>query len=88
MMANQMNQAQLLHWIDMVSFAVVEFNLYLDTHPEDEEAIKLFNQYMELRRSAMCAYAEQYGPLTIDTANPEHYWAWASQPWPWERGNC
>ena len=35
----QMNQAQLLHWINMVSFAVVDIAEYLDTHPIDAEAI-------------------------------------------------
>lgn len=88
MMVSQMNQAQLLHWIDMVSFAVVDMTEYLDTHPKDEEAIKFFNHYMDLRRTALCAYAEKYGPLTIDTANPEKFWAWAETPWPWEGGNC
>ena len=88
MMINQMNQAQLLHWIDMVSFAVVDITEYLDSHPEDEEALKYFNHYMDLRRTAMCAYSEKYGPLTIDTANPEQFWEWAKQPWPWEVGNC
>lgn len=88
MMTNQMNQAQLLHWIDMVSFAVMEITLYLDSHPCDEEAIKYFNHYAALRRTALMEYSEKYGPLTIDTATPENYWAWAEQPWPWEGGNC
>ncbi len=88
MMMNQMNQSQLLHWIDMVSFAVVDITEYLDTHPKDEEAIKYFNHYADLRRNAMQAYSDQYGPLTIDTANPGTYWNWAMQPLPWEGGAC
>ena len=48
MMISQMNQSQLLHWIDMVSFAVVEITEYLDTHPDDEEALKYFNHYADL----------------------------------------
>ena len=88
MLINQMNQQQLLHWIDMVSFTVMDITLYLDTHSRDEEALKFFNHYSELRRVAMQAYAEQYGPLTIDTANPDNYWAWAEQPWPWGGGGC
>ena len=69
MMISQMNQSQLLHWIDMVSFAVVEITEYLDTHPDDEEALKYFNHYADLRRTALRAYAQNYTPLTIDTAN-------------------
>jgi spore coat protein JB len=88
MMMNQMNQAGLLHWIDMVSFAVTDINLYLDSHPDDMEAIKYFNHYADLRRTALSAYAEKYGPLTIDNANPECFWNWATEPWPWEGGNC
>ena len=88
MMMNQMNQAQLLHWIDMVSLAVVDIVLYLDTHPEDEEALKYFDQYSEMRRTAMQAYADKYGPLTIGTARPSNYWNWSAVPLAWERGNC
>ena len=55
MMISQMNQSQLLHWIDMVSFAVVEITEYLDTHPDDEEALKYFNHYADLRRTALRA---------------------------------
>ena len=88
MMISQMNQSQILHWIDMVSFAVVEITEYLDTHPDDEEALKYFNHYADLRRTALRAYAQNYTPLTIDTANPDNYWRWASDPWPWEGGDC
>ena len=67
----QMNQAQLLHWINMVSFAVVDFNHHIEMH-----------------RNAMQVYADKFGPLTIDTANPDAYWDWAKQPLPWEGGGC
>ena len=88
MMINQMNQQQLLHWLDMVSFAVVDITEYLDTHPDDKEALKYFDHYVELRKAALKAYAEKYGPLTIDTANPDNYWTWSNVPLPWEGGNC
>ena len=32
--------------------------------------------------------ADKFGPLTIDTANPDAYWDWAKQPLPWEGGGC
>ena len=88
MMVNQMNQQQLLHWLDMVSFAVVDITEYLDTHPQDEEALKYFDHYIELRKAALKAYSEKYGPLTIDMANPDSYWTWSNVPLPWEGGNC
>lgn len=88
MMMNQMNQAQLLHWIDMVSFVVVDITLYLDTHPQDEEALKIFDQYSEFRKTALQAYADKYGPLTLSTAGKSNYWNWSAVPLPWEGGNC
>ena len=33
---SQMTNAQLLHWINMVSFSVVDITEYLDTHPDDK----------------------------------------------------
>ena len=51
----QMNQAQLLHWINMVSFAVVDIAEYLDTHPIDAEAICYFNHH---RMISVCQIGE------------------------------
>lgn len=83
-----MNQMQLLQWINQVSFAVNDIVLYLDTHPEDEEALAYFNHYEELRRKALRNYEEHFGPLTIDTATPSSQWCWSTQNWPWEGGMC
>ncbi|MCI5742012.1 MAG: spore coat protein CotJB [Lachnospiraceae bacterium] len=88
MMNQQMSQKQLMQWINMVSFAVNDIILYLDTHPDDEEALNYFNHYKEMRKQALRAYADQYGPLTIDTAQVNNHWCWATQPWPWEGGTC
>lgn len=69
-------------------FAVTEANLYLDTHPEDEEALKFFlamkKQYMNARRE----YSDKFGPVSLEDVNEENGWAWAKAPWPWEGGNC
>lgn len=81
-----LGKEQLLHYINVVSFATVEAALYLDTHPEDEEAINYFNRYEDMRRVALRTYAEHFGPLTLDTANPDCKWSWGEQPLPWEGG--
>lgn len=87
-MMNQMDQAQMLHWIDMVSFPVVDMGIYLDTHPCDMEALKYYNHYLELRKTALEAYTEKYGPLTMDLAASDSGWTWGDMPSPWEGGNC
>ena len=36
-----------LYDLQAVNFAITELGLYLDTHSDDEEAVQLFNQYVE-----------------------------------------
>ena len=87
-MNQKMNRMQLLHWINTISFTVNEMTLYMDTHPEDKEALEYFNHHNELRKQALEAYAQQYGPLTIDSMACDNSWKWASQPMPWEGEVC
>ncbi len=82
-----MNQKQLLQWINEVSFAVTEMVLYLD----DADAHAYFDHFREERKKAMALYSENFAPLTLDTmpnADPCDQWSWASEPWPWEGGIC
>ena len=84
MMPQMPSREKLLAWIDQVSFAVVEM---------DEDALAFFREKVELRKEALKQYAEQYDPLTIDTANDRmsRSFEWVMQPWPWEvnrKGGC
>lgn len=86
-----MNQKQLLMWINEVSFAVTEMALYLDTHPDDAEAHAYFNHFSEERNKALALYSSTYTPLTLDSvpeADPCSQWSWGTEPWPWEGGIC
>ena len=58
-------------------------------HPEDEDALAFFREKVELRKEALKQYAEQYGPLTIDTANDRmsRSFEWVMQPGK-ARDNC
>lgn len=83
------SRQQMLKWVDMVSFAAHEANLYLDTHPADQAALRYFQEYSRLRKQALQDYAVMYGPLTVDYAvGIKGKWEWIQQPWPWEGGNC
>lgn len=83
-----MSKKHLLQWIDEISFAATEMNLYLDTHPDDEEAAALFSHYNEERQKALELYAANYAPITLDLLQADGgRWLWASEPWPWEGGD-
>lgn len=89
MAQRQPTRQQMLQWVNLVSFAVVEASLYLDTHPTDPAALSYFKEYSHLRNQALEEYASMYGPLTIDTARGcQRKWEWVNEPWPWEGGNC
>jgi len=81
----QMSKEQLLQWISMTKFACVDASLYLDTHPDDVEAIRYFQEHNRLYTEAMNVYAKVFGPLTIAHARYcDTYWDWVNQPWPWQ----
>ena len=87
---NRPNRKDLLQWINVVSFAVNDAHLYLDTHPTDKEALAYFHEYSKLRNHAMKEYSKYYGPLTIDTTMESctDSWNWVNEPWPWQEGGC
>ena len=80
----------LLRWINIVSFAVTDAQLFLDTHPDDENALAFFHEYNSLRNQALREYSQYYGPLTMDTAMESctDRWNWIHDPWPWQEGGC
>lgn len=86
---NKPCRSELLEWINIVSFAIDDVQLFLDTHPCSTEALEYFEEFKKQRIQALNEYARYYGPLTLDTAcTPEDYWSWINEPWPWQEGGC
>ncbi|MDD6223971.1 MAG: spore coat protein CotJB [bacterium] len=78
-------QAELLLNVDQLTFAAHELNLYLDVHPEDQNMIRLFNQYQKMANEAIERYEKKYGPLTVNTESNPDVFSWQAYSWPWER---
>lgn len=75
----------LLYQVMQYKFALIELNLYLDTHPNDTEMIKLYNQYLVTEKQMCDKYESMYGPLTVDSNYlNKNTWVWNNSPWPWE----
>ena len=51
-MTNKPCRKDLLERINAVSFAVDDVKLYLDTHPEDMEALVYFQEYSKMKDNA------------------------------------
>ena len=72
--------------ISEISFTMDELRLYLDTHPNCQEAHHYFDELQEERRAAVAAYEAQFGPLTSygNVESDCENWKWANGPWPWQ----
>ncbi len=79
-----MNRKQMLEWVQMLSFCVVDMQLYLDTHPEDKEAFEYFQEAVEMYEKAKKKFEESFGPLTATSAAMYDKWTWSDMPLPWE----
>ena len=69
-----------------LDFAVTELNLYLDTHPQDQEALGLYASYIKLAKEGREKYTAKYGPLDSAELVLEDGYTWLNDPWPWELG--
>ena len=65
------------------SFAINDLNLYLDLHPEDQNAYELFKKYVKEKNKLEDSYSEKYGPMTITKTQGSKY-NWLKNPWPWD----
>lgn len=83
----RMSQKELFSMINQFSFMLDELVLFLDTHPDCQEAIEAYNHYKHLRCEAISDYTEMYGPISKYDVNVNNYWDWVNKPWPWE-GEC
>lgn len=80
-----MSRERLMKRITLSGFAMVDANLYLDTHPGDAEAIRYFNEQSQIYNDALGEYSRRFGPLTVAHAHHnDRYWDWVNQPWPWQ----
>lgn len=76
---------QALSELMALDFAIDELGLYLTTHRDDQEALKLYWDYIRLGREGTKRYEEMYGPLH-QTDITEGSYRWLDDPWPWEVG--
>ncbi|HBG21807.1 MAG: spore coat protein CotJB [Syntrophaceticus sp.] len=80
------SRVRMLRELQEIEFALVELNLYLDTHPNDEEAINNFNTLAIRLQQAKQSYEAKFGPLiNFGHSGPvQAPWKWIEEPWPWE----
>ena len=75
---------KLMKQLQMYDFAVIEAGLFLDTHPNDKEALNYFNKVRKLAENAREDYEKKYGPNLMTSTEGRTNWEWALKPGPWE----
>ena len=96
-----MNRSELYRWVMALGFCAYDMLLYLDTHPDDAQALSYYNQCNELYNSAKKTYEERFEPLSAFGSQPledwdwndtvsenSDCWNWINEPWPWQEGGC
>lgn len=78
-------QMQMLLQIQQLEFTAIELNLYLDTHPNDQQALNLYNSVVPQLRKCIEQYEKHFGPLFhFGMSSSQCPWQWINSPWPWE----
>ena len=80
-----MNKNEMLYKVQQYNFAAYDMLLYLDTHPDDRKAFKMFRQLVEKYKKLKAEYEEKFGPLEAYSAADFDSFNWLKSPWPWER---
>lgn len=76
---------KMLEEIQEIDFVIVELNLYLDTHPNDIDAIKQFNEFSKKSMKLKMQFEEKFGPLMNFGRSYVNYpFNWIDTPWPWQ----
>ncbi|WP_113927023.1 spore coat protein CotJB [Bacillus sp. P14.5] len=80
-----MKRQALLERIQIVEFALLDLQLYLDTHPGDKNALEQFNQLSSVLQELKAQHERKYGPLLgFGFSQSKRTWQWINDPWPWQ----
>ncbi len=79
-----MNKEELLKSLMALDFMAVDLGLYLDTHPDSEEALAEYDRIIKSADTVREQYETEYGPLCSFRSYAYGQWNWIDNPWPWK----
>ena len=80
-----MTRDELLKHITELDFYMIDLHLYLNTHPDDAEAIKMYNDCVMHAKELREEYNKSYGMILQNHCTSKVPWQWIDNPWPWQR---
>lgn len=75
---------QLLKKLSASQFSAWETHMFLDTHPDNHEALEDLKRLTEQTKALTREFEQNYGPLTIKNVYGDKRFEWLDSPWPWE----
>ena len=81
------NRKQLLRDIGIADFVLTELVMFLDTHPDNRNAMEYFNHYNRIKNQMEREFSQKYFPLNTGLEDCGNEWRWGMAPLPWE-GEC
>lgn len=77
----------ILDKIRACAFAKCECEEFLDTHPDNAQALTYYRECTEKLAALTAEYEDKYGPLTAAGVKG-NFWSWIDGPWPWQNGKA
>ena len=77
-----MTASQLMRKLSEAMFYMTDLNLYLDTHPNDEKALRMFEEATRNAKACVDAFEKRFYPLFASSADCENDWEWLIGVWP------
>ncbi|MEF9853684.1 MAG: spore coat protein CotJB [Hydrogenoanaerobacterium sp.] len=78
-------QKVLMNRLKVCDFVMLETGLFLDSHPQNQEALAFYKKHNEMFAAAKAEYIKNYGPLMANDYTGGDSWNWIDSPWPWEK---
>ena len=73
--------SQLMKKLAAAAFYAQDLKLYLDTHPDDLQAIELYREAVKEADACRCAFESEFYPLRASSAGKECNWDWLDGQW-------
>lgn len=80
-----MTKEEMLKMITELDFFIIDLHLYLNTHPDDMEAVDIYNNYVVQVKQLREEYNKLYGMLLANNCTSTQPWQWIENPWPWQK---
>lgn len=80
-----MERDEVLSRLTALDFMALDMALFLDTNPDNKEAISIYNEVLKEADKIRTIYEENFGPLcSYRSMSNKDKFNWIENPWTWQ----